>query len=118
MMGSLFFISLQKIKYMKKILLMMMVIVGIAGGCKKEDKTDSMLNKIYGYRTLKTYTVNGLDSLSTFKDSLGLQFIFSYDEVDYRNVLRIDDPTSTEIKFLKKQNQFMENSVRIIVIVN
>jgi len=99
MMGSLFFISLQKIKYMKKILLMMMVIVGIAGGCKKEDKTDSMLNKIYGYRTLKTYTVNGLDSLSTFKDSLGLQFIFSYDEVDYRNVLRIDDPTSTEIKW-------------------
>lgn len=62
---------------MKKINLMLLIIIVILCSC---DKTEYKLNKIYGKYTLKTYTVNGIDSTNLCNDSIGNSFEFFYDE--------------------------------------
>ncbi len=72
---------------MKKLILIIIAIVAIAGGCDKYEQT---LKKIYGEYSLKIYNVDGVDSLSLYKDSLGTNFNFYYEEVNSSNVLLID----------------------------
>ena len=70
---------------MKKIILILVIIVAVVGaGCNKSKQT---LNKIYGDYTLTTYTVNGVDSLNLFKDSLGINFKFYDDEYQERTLM-------------------------------
>jgi len=71
-------------KGIKKILLLFIVIAALVSGCEKYT-----LNKIYGFYTLKSYTVDGVDSLSLYKDSLGTDFHFYYEDMNYANVLSI-----------------------------
>ena len=74
---------------MKKIILILIVIAAVAGGCIKS-KYEKTIEKICGDYTLKTYTVNGIDSLSLYKDSLGTDFnLYYFDDVDCFYVLRI-----------------------------
>ena len=84
---------------MRKIIYFLFVIILITESCKKDDQTTKTLKNIYGYRTLKKYTVNGVDSLNIFNDSLGLQFNFYYSELDTRNVLLLDNYSTTIIKW-------------------
>ena len=70
---------------MKKIILILLAIAAIASSCEKYN-----LNRIYGYYTLTSYQVNGVDSLSLYKDSLGVNFQFYYEEVNSANGLLID----------------------------
>jgi hypothetical protein len=73
---------------MKKTILILVVLAAVVvGGCNKTKQT---LNKIYGDYTLKSYTVNGVDSLSLYKDSLGINFRFYYEEENSINGLFID----------------------------
>jgi hypothetical protein len=69
---------------MKKIILFLIIIIAITCGCEKYT-----LNKIYGFYTLSTYTVNGIDSLNLYKDSLGSDFHFFYNDVYYNNEFTI-----------------------------
>ena len=72
---------------MKKIILYLFILVAITCGCNKYDQS---LKKIYDFNKLKTYTVNGVDSLNLINDSLGLNFSFYYfDDVDAFFVLSI-----------------------------
>ena len=72
---------------MKKILLMMLVIGAIATAC---DKTERTLKKIYGEYTIKNYTVDGVDSLSLYMDSLGCAFHFLYTDNNHGNMLLME----------------------------
>jgi hypothetical protein len=62
---------------MKKKLLLLNAIMIIACSCNKTKQTTK---KIYGDYTLSTYTVNGVDSLCSYKDSLGVKYDFFYDD--------------------------------------
>ena len=78
---------------MKKVLWMMLVIGAIASSCKKYEYNQT-LKKIYGTYTVTNYTVDGVDSLSLFKDSLSTNFEFSYNESQNLYVLKIEGNTS------------------------
>ena len=71
----------------------MLVIVAIASSCKKYEYNQT-LKKIYGTYTVTNYTVDGVDSLSLFKDSLSTNFEFSYNESQNLYVLKIEGNTS------------------------
>ena len=72
---------------MKKIILVLIAITAIATGC---DKTEQTLKKIYGAYIIETYTVDGLDSLSLYCDSLGRNFRIYYSDQSECNVCAID----------------------------
>ena len=60
---------------MKKLLIILIVITAITEGCKKYEEGPcfslrSAKKRLYGTYTLTQYTVNGVDSLSLFNDSL------------------------------------------------
>lgn len=71
---------------MKKVIWMLIAIACVLNGCDKYEQT---LKKIYGQYKLKSYTVNGIDSLNLYNDSLGLDFKFYYDEINSLNGLLI-----------------------------
>ncbi len=71
---------------MKKTILIILVLAAVVGGC---DKTKRTYNKIYGEYTLISYTVNGIDSLSQYSDSLGSNFNFYRDPKETMNVCEI-----------------------------
>jgi len=80
---------------MKKVILILVVIAGIAGGCKKYEDGPllsfrSAKSRLFGEHTLVKYTVNDIDSLNLFNDSLGLDFRFYYDDVNSLNVLNVE----------------------------
>jgi hypothetical protein len=79
---------------MKKIVLMLFAILTIACGCNKTKQT---LKKIYGDYTLISYTVNGVDSLSLYKDSLGINFKFSYNDYRKSNLCVIYGPRNDNV---------------------
>ncbi|HOY30994.1 MAG TPA: hypothetical protein PKW80_03855 [Bacteroidales bacterium] len=62
---------------MKKILLIFIVIAALVSSCKKE----RTFNRLLGRHILTEYTVNGIDSLQSYKDSLGTEFYFFYDDL-------------------------------------
>ena len=78
---------------MKKILIYLIVILAIASSCKKY-KYNHTLKKIYGTYTVTSYTVNGIDSLSLFKDSLSTNFDFYYNDYNNLYVLEIKGNTA------------------------
>jgi hypothetical protein len=61
---------------MKKTILVLIVMAAVVSGCNKTDQT---IKKIYGTYEISQYTVNGVDSLSLFKDSLSSTFYFYFD---------------------------------------
>jgi hypothetical protein len=70
---------------MKKTILILVMMVAVVGGCKRE----RLFNRIYGRHVLTEYTVDGVDSLSLYKDSLGTEFNFYCDdhaEYDYTEI--------------------------------
>ncbi len=80
---------------MKKILIYLIVITAIASSCKKYEEGPlisfrSPLKRIYGYYYLESYTINGIDSLKFFNDSMGSSFYFLHDDVYDVNDLIID----------------------------
>ena len=84
-----------KDKKIKITILILLVIAGIIEGCKKYEDGPlvsfrSAENRIFGKHTLIKYTVDGIDSLSLYNDSLGLSFNFNYDEVSKENICSID----------------------------
>jgi len=67
-------------KYKWLFLLILIILTAWVSGCEKYT-----LNKIYGFYTLKSYTVDGIDSLSLYKDSLGTDFHFYYNDTYNHN---------------------------------
>ena len=86
---------------MKKLILILIVLAAITEGCKKYKdgplfSLRTAENRLYGFYDLTTYTVNGVDSLSLYNDSLGGYIDFFYNDVDdvdacLLNVDRKDD---------------------------
>ena len=63
---------------MKKLILIFIVLAAITEGCKKYEDGPlisfrSVRNRLYGDYTLTKYTVNGVDSLSLYNDSLDIK---------------------------------------------
>jgi len=69
---------------MKKILLIFIVIGAVVSGCEKYT-----LNKIYGFYTITSYRVNDADSLDSYRDSLGVDFHFFYNDAYYNNICEV-----------------------------
>lgn len=97
---------------MKKILFIIIAITSIMIGCNKTKQT---MNKIYGDYTIIHYTVNGQDSLSQYRDSLGSNFSFNHDEYNDLLYLRIsgsrNDGTQTSFDCawgLKSDNKTLQ----------
>lgn len=74
---------------MKSLLYILLIIAGLLEGCKKYEDGPiisfrSVHSRISGFHTLTKYSVDGIDSLSQYYDSLGLTFNFipKYDEVN------------------------------------
>ena len=71
---------------MKKVILILAISASILNGCKYEDgpwvSLRSAKNRLYGTYTLATYTVNGVDSLSLFNDSLDLHIKIYHEDVN------------------------------------
>lgn len=79
---------------MKKILFFIFAFVTVVGACKKYEEGPlisfkSAKNRVYGTYTLVSYTVNGQDSLNSYKDSLGINFEFYHNEFLNRDYLHI-----------------------------
>lgn len=79
---------------MKKLILFLIILAGFTEGCKKYEDGPlisfrTAKNRIYGGYVLKTYTVNGEDSLNLFSDSLGRNFEFFHDDVYSTEVCNI-----------------------------
>jgi hypothetical protein len=62
---------------MKKTILIILVLAAVVGGCNKTKQT---INKLFGTYEVSQYTVNGIDSLNLFKDSLSSKCYFYFDE--------------------------------------
>lgn len=62
---------------MKRKILILIVILVVGFGCKKE----RTFNNILGRHILTEYTVDGVDSLQSYQDSLGTEFYFFYDDL-------------------------------------
>ena len=80
---------------MKRIIFMLIGITTIITSCKKYEEGPcisfrSPLKRIYGYYNLSSYTINGVDSLTFFNDSMGSSFYFLHDDVYDVNDLIID----------------------------
>ena len=70
---------------MKKLILLLLVITAITAGCKKYPdgpliSLRTAKGRLYGTHNLTKYTVNGVDSLSRYCDSLSTSFHFYKDE--------------------------------------
>jgi hypothetical protein len=63
---------------MKKTILIFFVITTLVLGCKK---TNYSYMKLLGNYKLSEYTVDGVDSLDMYQDSLGLDYYFYYDDM-------------------------------------
>ena len=74
-------------KTIKKLILILIVLAAITEGCKKYPDGPcisfrSPIKRLYGVYTLTKHTVNGEDSLSLYKDSLGQKFDFFYNDIE------------------------------------
>ena len=79
---------------MKKLILILIVLAAITEGCKKYPDGPlisfrSAEKRLYGLYDLTIYTVNGVDSLNLYNDSLGGYIDFFYNDVDDVNVCQI-----------------------------
>ncbi len=69
---------------MKKTMLIFIVIAALVSGCEKYT-----LNTIYGFYTITSYRVNDADSLDLYRDSLGVDFHFFYNDAYYKNICEV-----------------------------
>lgn len=72
---------------MKKIIFFIIVLAAIFEGCKKYPdgpliSLRTAKHRLYGTYTLTQYTVNGVDSLSLYNDSLSLNYTLGFDGLD------------------------------------
>ena len=86
---------------MKKIILILIAITALTEGCKKYEEGPcfslrSAEKRLYGTYMLTQYAVNGIDSLALYKDSLGLNFIFGFDNGNDENICTIRGLSSDE----------------------
>jgi hypothetical protein len=74
---------------LKKFLLLILI-TAIAAGCKYEDgpliSFRSSIARLYGNHILTKYTVDGVDNLDLYYDSLSLNFHLYWDSVVGRNI--------------------------------
>jgi len=87
-------ITMGKFKIMKKVIFLFIILAAITEGCKKYPEGPwisfhSAKDRLFGTHTLTKYTVNGVDSLSLFNDSMPNNFYFYYEDVYSKNVLII-----------------------------
>jgi len=85
------YIYIKQGRIMKKLILFLIIITAITAGCKKYPdgpmfSLRSAKHRLYGEHTLVKYTVNGIDSLAHYYDSLSLNFNFYISESDGLNV--------------------------------
>jgi len=80
---------------MKKSFLFIFVVLLLNFSCKK----DRTYNRILGRHILTEYTANGIDSLQSFKDSLGTEFYFYYDDLNDKYVTQIIG--NSDISYIK-----------------
>ncbi len=81
---------------MRKIILLVLVLIGIIEGCKKYPEGPkislrSPMHRLYGAYHLCDYTVNGVDSLDLFYDSLSLTCGFYYEDYSDQNLYQNND---------------------------
>ncbi len=87
---------------MKKVILILIASsIFIMFACRKYEYNKN-LKKIYGTYTVTNYTVDGIDSLSLFKDSLSTNFDFYFNETDEMTILKIEGYTTLLKKILVK----------------
>jgi hypothetical protein len=72
---------------MKKLILLLIVITALTVSCKKYPDGPlisfrTAKGRLYGFHTLTKYTVNGVDSLSRYQDSLCTTFNFNHHDDD------------------------------------
>ncbi len=75
---------------MKKIIFLLIIIAAVSEGCKKYPDGPlisfrSAKNRLYGSYKLTQYTVDGIDSLNLFNDSIQAGLALAYDNVDQIN---------------------------------
>jgi hypothetical protein len=104
---------------MKRLLLFLIVLAAIAEGCKKYPdgpwlSLRTAEGRLYGTHTLTKYTVNGVDSLSLYEDSLSTSFYFSLSDngkFDFCDMSgRRKDGWVSELKWvwaLEEHNKFL-----------
>ncbi len=71
---------------MKKNLLLCLILAAVVSGCKKYEEGPlisfrSAKSRVYGFYTLQTLTVDGVDEYEQYFDSLCNTFYFHYEEV-------------------------------------
>jgi len=73
---------------MKKVIFILLIIASIFGGCKKKYPEGPLISlssswgRLKGQHTITKYTINGIDSLNLFYDSLALQQFFYKNTID------------------------------------
>ena len=72
---------------MKKTIFFLIAITILFVGCKK---TDKVIKKLYGVYQLTNYTVGGVESLESYKDSLGTTFTIRYEDYAEETYFYID----------------------------
>jgi hypothetical protein len=71
---------------MKRIIVLLSFSIFIISACNKHERT---LDEIYGNYSIVEYNVDGADSMDLFKDSLGCEFRFVYDDIYSQTRLNI-----------------------------
>ncbi|MEI6123416.1 MAG: hypothetical protein WCQ95_07280 [Bacteroidota bacterium] len=89
---------------MKKIILGSIILISLIMfyACNKTEQT---YKKIYRRYTLNNYTVNGVDSLSLYKDSLNTDFYFFRDNMDNVDVCTISGGHIGWVWYLSNDNK-------------
>jgi hypothetical protein len=97
---------------MKKTILILIVLAAVVGGCSK---TKQATKKIYGDWTLTSYAVNGIDSVSLYKDSLGVEFEFFYDDYQENTFCKISGKRNDGIEKSFGWTWWLVNSTTLVV---
>lgn len=106
---------------MKNLFLLVILFASLAEGCKKYEEGPllslrSAENRLHGDYTLTTYTVNGVDSLSLYNDSLYNILRFYFDDFMDLNICCINgNRKDGELSFLKWYWGLKDNNTKLLV---
>jgi hypothetical protein len=81
---------------MKKTIFLLIAITMLFTNCKKKYEEGpaislrSVMHRLYGVYQLTSYTVDGIESLDSYNDSLSLTFTIRYDDYNEETYFKID----------------------------